>query len=112
MAENAVKVTLSSGKVILLREMKISHTEMAAREVSSKSEGDANLLSVLMQKALVRNLLISIDGEVLEPTKKEDMDSLFNMAEYSQLLSVMKELMGGEEGAKKPLIERMFSGDK
>ena len=53
-----IKVTLSTKKVVLLREMKISDQETAAQEVSHRADGDANLMGLFMQKALVKNLIV------------------------------------------------------
>ncbi len=107
-----IKVTLSTGKVALLREMKIADQEVAAQEVSSRTNGDPNLMGLFMQKALVKNLLVQIDGEEVPATKREDLDSLFTMPEYSQLLKVIKELMGGDDAGKLPAIEHATCGDK
>lgn len=107
-----IKVTLSTKKVVLLREMKISDQETAAQEVSHRADGDANLMGLFMQKALVKNLIVQIDGVEVPAAKREDLDSLFSMGEYSQLLKVIKELMGGDEAGKLPGIEHVVSGDK
>jgi hypothetical protein len=107
-----VKATLSTGKVVIFREMKISHTEMAAQEVAKKADGDSNLLQVFMQKALVKALLIQVDGKDLSAMDKEDMDNLFSMAEYGQVLTVIKEMSGGDDMGKSPVFEIVNSGDK
>lgn len=109
---NVTKVTLSTKKVVLLREVKIAHTEMAAQEVSSKANGDSNLLMLLMQKVLVRLLIVQIDGKVPSPAELEDMDSMFTIAEYQQVLRVVQKLTGGDDAGKSPTIEIVNSGDK
>jgi len=107
-----VKATLSTMKVVLLKEMKISHTEIAAQEVASRANGDSNVMQVLMQKALVKNLLVSVDGKELSASDREDMDNLFSMAEYSQLLTVIKKMSGVDDLGKPPVFEIVNSGDK
>lgn len=109
-----VKVTLSTGKVVLLREMKIRHTELAAQEVSPKSNGDANLLQILMNQALVKQLIFKIDEATPSQAELEDLDELFSIAEYSQLLKVVGKMAGGDSAGKsaEPLIEIVNSGDK
>jgi hypothetical protein len=107
----AVKVTLSTGKVVLLRELKISHTEQAAQQVASKANGDSTLLQLLMQKQLVKNLLISIDDKALTPQEREGIDDLFSIGEYNQLLQAIREMTGDAMGNGFRL-EVVSSGDK
>lgn len=109
---NAIKVTLSTGKVVILRELKISHTELAAQEVAPRANGDANVLQLLMQKALLKNLLIQVDGKDLSAAEREDMDELFSIGEYSQLLKVVQKVSGGDESGKEARLEVVNSGDK
>lgn len=109
---NVVKVTLSSKKVVLLRELKIKHTEFAAQEVSARANGDANVLGILMQKAILKQLIVQIDGKSVSPSDLEDLDNVLTMGEYSQLLSVVRKLMGDDAAGKEPTIEVVSSGDK
>jgi hypothetical protein len=109
---NVTKVTLTSGKVVLLRDIKIKHTELAAQEAAPKANGDANVLSMLMQKILVRMLIVKINDKQPSATELEDMDELFTMAEYGQILQVVKKLTGGDEAGKLPAIEVVSSGSK
>lgn len=111
MAMQVVKVTLSTKRVVLLRELKISDTESAAQEVAGRSNGDANLLSLLMQKALVKNLLVQVDGKAVSAVEREDLDSLFKLGEYNQLMQAIKMMTGGDESEKKPLLEVASIGD-
>lgn len=106
-----VKVTLSSGKVVLLREMKISHTELAAQEVAVKANGDPMVMQILMQKAVIKNLLFKIDDKEVSAVQREDMDSLFSMSEYSQLVKVVNKMSGGDEMGKDAKLEIGSFGD-
>ena len=99
------KVTLSYGKVVLIREMKVSDTEKAAQMVAQKASGDSNMLQILMQKALLQILLVQVDGKALTGMEKEDIDSLFKMGEYTQLLKVIGKMYGEDEKGKEPLVE-------
>ena len=112
MAKQVVKVTLSSGKVVLLHELKISHVENAAQAVAPRANGDANVLQFLMQKAILQGVLFQIDGKDVTAIEREDMDSLFSMAEYAQLLSVITKMSGGDDLGKSPRLEIVSSGDK
>lgn len=109
---NVTKVTLSTGKTVYLRELKIKHTEMAAQEAAPRSNGDSNVLSLLMQKILVRMLIAKIGDNAPTAAELEDMDSLFSISEYSQLLKVVAKLSGGDEAGKLPAIEVVSSGSK
>jgi hypothetical protein len=92
-----IKVTLTTGKVVLLTQMKISHTETAAQQVSAKANGDQNVLQILMQKAILQLLVWQVDGKVLTGAQKEDLDSVFTIGEYGQLCKVLAKVMGGSE---------------
>jgi hypothetical protein len=87
---NVHKVTLSSGKVILLRELKIRHQEMAVKAASPNAGGDANLLSLLAQKELLKQLIMQINGQPVKAVQLEDLDSLFSFREYAELSFVLR----------------------
>lgn len=95
--QTVVRATLSTGKVVLLREMKISDAENAAKEVSKRAAGDQTLLQIYSQKVLVRNLIVQIDGRKPTQADKEDMDSLFSIQEYGQIISVIQKMQGGDD---------------
>lgn len=106
-----VKVVLSTGKVVFLRQMKISDSEVAAQQVASRANGDVNVLQLLMQKALVQQLLARIaptedaEPKVVSGNEREDLDSLFTLAEYSQVLQVVGKISGADNVGKEPRIE-------
>ena len=108
---SVVKVVLSSGKTAYFREMKISHTEMAAQQVSQKAGDSSNMLQLLMQKALVQILLVAIGSDrdaqpqKLTPIQIEDMDSLFTVAEYTQVLKAIGKMTGGDDLGKEVRME-------
>jgi hypothetical protein len=107
---NVSKVTLSSGKVVLLREPKIRDQEFAAIAASPKSKGDQNLLGLFAAKEMLKCLIVQIDGRAIRPVETEDLDSLFSPKEYGQLMKVMGQLMEGDDGGKYQ-IEAVSSGD-
>lgn len=96
---------MSSGKTAILRELKISHTEQAAQLVASKAKGNPDILQLLMQKALVGLLLVQVNDKDLSAAEKEDMDSLFTMSEYSQILYAIKKMSGGDDEGNDPRLE-------
>lgn len=101
----AAKVTLSTGKVVILREMQIDDTEQAAAIVAPRADGDMNLLQIFMQKEILKRVLISIDDKKLSANEKEDLKSVLNMTEYGQLMKVIGEMSGGADAGKKPKME-------
>ena len=108
-----VRVVLKSGKAVYLRKMKIADTENAARICARGSDGDANLLQMLMQKELAKLLIVKIgpNREAVPVTvsaqEKEDMDALFDMTEYSQVLKAIGIMAGSEDAGKTPLMEML-----
>lgn len=92
------KVELSSGKVVLLRQFKIRHQRNAAKAVAGKSGGDANVMAMLIQEEILKNLIHSVDSEMIPANKKEDLDALFSYAEYQQLSMVLGQMMGADGG--------------
>lgn len=106
MAMQLVKVVLRSGKTVYLRMMQISDTEKAAQKVSAKAGGDSNVLQILMQKALVQLLLVKMAAkegdkpEAISGVERENLDALFTIQEYSDILKVVGKMSGADEPAK------------
>lgn len=98
-----IKVTLSTGKIVLLREPKIADSEACA-QVAGKGAGDNEaLLSIRLQKELVKRLLVEVDGKALSMAQKEMIDDVFTMNEYNQVRKVITKFMGDE--GNEPTIE-------
>jgi hypothetical protein len=95
---NVYKVTLGTGKVVLLRELKIKHQEMAVMAASPRANGDQILLQLLAQKELLKQVVVKIDDRPVKPIELEDLDSLFTLGEYSQLNQVLGKISGGNTG--------------
>lgn len=88
------KVTLSSGKEVLLREFKIKHQRLAAQAAGGKSGDNVNVLGVNMAEEILKLLCVQTDGVSPTPVQLEDLDSLFSYQEYNELLKVISKLMG------------------
>lgn len=111
------KVTLGTGKTVLLRELQIKHTELAAQAASPKARGDQMLLGMLMQKELLKLLVVAVgqpgqEPQPVKPVQLEDLDSHFSMREYGQLMQVIGELTGGADDMGKAQIEAVNFGSK
>lgn len=111
-----VKVTLSTGKVVLLRSLKIAHFELAIKAVGNRGKGNDMLQQVMTNKELAKILLYSIDGKVMAGADSEDLDAIFSIAEYQQVQRVIGEMAGavsGEGGVDfSPKIESVLCGGK
>lgn len=102
----AVKVVLSSGKVVVLREMRISDTDTAAQAAAQRANGDSALLQILMQRQLVSLLLLQVDGKPISAADREDLDGLFKVGEYTQVMKIIGKMSGAEEAqGKLPAFE-------
>lgn len=92
------KVTLSTGKVVLVRDPKIRDQELATKAASNLVKGDnAFAYGMALQKEMLKMLLVKIDDHQPSAIQVEDLDSLFSYAEFMQLLKVVAKVAGLEE---------------
>lgn len=89
------KVTLSTKKVVLLKEPKISDQDLASQAASRTVKGD-NLvgMSLAMQKELLKQLIVKIDDKQPRPSELESLDTWFSIREYAELQSVINKMTG------------------
>lgn len=101
--EALYQFTLSSKKVIKLREPKIGHSRTAA-QVAGKKAGDNNAyLQMLIQEEIAKLLIVEVDGKILSAIEKENLDNLFSIKEYSQVLQAIQ-MIGGEDEGKPVMV--------
>jgi len=114
MEQALYKFTLSSKKVIYLREPKMSDNEGAIKVAGMKAdEKNLALLGLLTQKEMFKKLLIQIDSKKLSMNEKEDLNSLFSYKEWSQCLQALTQVTGVDDEVGNELIpEIVTSGDK
>ena len=91
------KVTLFSGKVVFLRDIKIKHHDLAMRAVGDRAGDNKMLMAQLTQKELLKILIHSIDGKQIPVVQLENMDDHFTLAEYTQLQIALDKLSGGAD---------------
>lgn len=94
--ETVHKVVLGTGKVVLLRPMKIKYQRLAAQVAGKKAEGNSALLGTIMLEEILKHLIVQIDGAAPEKAKLEALDDLFAYEEYMQLTQVLQKIMGGD----------------
>ena len=105
------KVTLSSGKVVLLQDFKIKHQRLAAQSAGSKSGDNPNVMGVVMLEELVKLLVVKVNDQPVEKSSLEDLDSVFSYREYSEIQQVVGQMMGVGQGEQPvPKMERVSSG--
>ena len=93
------KFTLSSGKVIYLKEPTILDSEHATK-VAGNLAGSENAayLGTLYQKEMVKALLVQVGENKLSMNDKANIQSIFNFKEYGQVLKALKAVTGDDEG--------------
>jgi hypothetical protein len=105
------KVTLSSGKVAYLRDMKIEDQELAAIAAGRSAPADNQLaMGVVMQKELLKILLIQVGEKKLSGSEKEDLNSLFSYTDYREITSVVGQIAGVDDPLGKLQIEHVSFG--
>jgi len=109
--ENVFKVTLGTGKVVLIRELQIKHQELAAKAAAPSAGDNAMLLAMAMQKEIIKMLLVEIDGKALSANEKENLDKLFTYKEYQQIQKVVQEIGGGSDDMGNFQMEILTSGN-
>jgi hypothetical protein len=106
--QQVIKVTLSTGRIVLLRPMKIKDQNLAIS--ACKDAGDNNaLLASRMQQELLKLLVVQIDGQAPDRRRLEDLDSYFEFSEYMELCQVMGKVMGAVDAGKSQ-TETVFIG--
>jgi hypothetical protein len=115
MSENEMqgtRVTLGTGKTVLLREMKIKHQELAATAAAPRAGDNPMLLAVFMQKELVKILIYAVDDKPVKASDLERLDDLFTIKEYKQVLQAVQQMMGDDGDMGKLQVEHVVSGVK
>jgi hypothetical protein len=106
------RVVLSTKKVVMLRDYKLKHNELAMRAVGNRAKDNQQLQGYLVQNELVKILLAEVDGKKPDAAEREDLDKLFTPTEFRQVLKAIEKITGGDEADVDPTIEVVSSGDK
>lgn len=105
------KVTLSSEKVVLLKKFKIRHQRLAAQAAGSKVTGDnPTATGIAMAEEILKLLVVQVDGKPIAKEKLEDLDSVFEIDEYQELITCMGKFMGNKNVI--PKMELVSFGGK
>lgn len=105
-----LKITLTTGKEVIFREYKIRHREMGIRAVGNRAGDSQFLFGELLQKEMIKVLLVQVGEKRVSAAEIEDLDSLFSPNEYNELAQVIGKVMGGNSQQGEPKIEFVSSG--
>lgn len=104
--ENVYKVTLGTGKVVLLREMKVRYEDLAIQAAGGKSGKNEMLAQKRVGDEILRLLIVEVDGEKPSKDALEQLDKLFSYKELGQLRKVVGQIAGDSEGElEEPKVE-------
>lgn len=112
--EQAVyKFTLSSKKVIFLREPKMRDSENAIKVAGMKAgEKNVALLGLLTQKEMFKSLLVQVNDNKLKMSEKEKLDSMFSFKEWNQCMKALHKVTSEDEEGNELEAEIVTIGDK
>ncbi len=106
------KVTLSTGKIVLVREPKIKDQDLATRAASSTVKNDnAFSMGMAMQRELLKLLIVQVDAVAPKAIQLEDLDSLFTYGEFMQMSKVVGKIAGLEDDLGNFKIELQKHGE-
>lgn len=105
------KVTLSSGKVVLLREPQIEFQSLASQRIGGKAGDDKFTYMIMLNKEMIRLMIHSVDGKKVSQKDLLSLDEHFTLKDFNELSRVVTQLTGGDD----PLelnVETVPFGDK
>ncbi len=103
------KVTLGSGKIVLLRDITLKHEEMAAQSVGDKAGDSSTLMAYFMQNEMLKQIVIKVNDHELTANDRETIDKFLDYGELIQVRKVVGKLTG-ENKAAEPKIEQVSFG--
>lgn len=104
------KVTLSTGRVVILKELEMRDDENATL-LAAKKAGDSPLaFSIFMLTELTKILVLEIDGKKLTAQDKLQIDKTLSRQEFQEVRQVVGKLMG--DPSTLPTIEAVASGQQ
>lgn len=95
------ELKLTNGKKVIVREPSIKDQDLAAELVSSRAGDNAMAFAMMLQTEIMKMLIVSVNGKTLSGVEKDQLDKVFDYAEYSEVQMGVKEILGE---VKKPQI--------
>jgi hypothetical protein len=109
---NAHKVTLGSGKVVVLRDPEINDQETAMQIAAPRAKDNPMLMVTLAQKEMLKLLILEIDGKQPSKIELEQLGKLFSLGEYNQLSQFVGKMAGGDSPMGELQTELVSFGSK
>lgn len=107
---NVIKVTLPTKKVVFLREPQISDIEKASQSAGNMGSNQTHI-NILMQKELLKSLLVKVDDKDMSMKDKTNLDAIFTTAEYFKLQKIMEKITG-DSGNEESVMEFVSSTEQ
>jgi hypothetical protein len=96
------KLTLKTGKVVILKDLQVGDQEQAA-EAARLTQGMSSVVQAMkMQQELIKGLIVSINGKAPSALERESLKTILTIQEFGQIASFVGELTGEGE---KPTVE-------
>ncbi len=109
MSEMYQRVTLKTGKIVVLRPLEVSHYDTAIEAACHRAGNNQNLLAYYSQKEILKQIIVKVGDKELSAADRELVEKEFTPTEHAQILLVMKEMLGE---AEMPKVEMVPSGNK
>lgn len=95
--DQVYKITLSTKRVVHMREMKLKYQQLAIKAVGKKAQDNDALLGSMVIAELIKMLIVDIDGARQTAAQLEDLDGLFSYKEITELNRTVTRIMGGDD---------------
>ena len=106
------KFVLSTKKVIYLREGEIEDMELAAKIAGNTAGDNKAYLGIVLQKELLKRLLVKVDNKILSSSDKEMLKTFLNLKEYMQALKALQMVTGDDDKEGNLTAEFVTIGSK
>lgn len=106
-----IKITLSTGKVVLIRESDLKDEEIATKNAGKRAGENMMAMGMFFITELTKLLIVEIDGQ--EPTATERLSlipKLLTTKEFKQVRKVVGQLEG--EDTAEPQIDFELTGQQ
>jgi hypothetical protein len=111
MAMNGYKITLSTGKTVLIRRMEISDYEMACEGAGMRYTTELGQKAAV-GKELLKALLVKVNDQPVSALQREALNDVFEVKEFMELMEVVNKTTGIGEKKAKPTVEVVNIGEK
>lgn len=109
---NAHKVTLGTGKVVILREPTINDQETAMALSAPRAKDSPMLLVSFAQKEMLKLMILEVDGKTPSKVELEQLSKMFTLLEFNQLQQYMGKMVAGDSAMGECQSELVAFGNK